>query len=67
MAHSNQIREFVLNQSGVQLLDVYTGSAGVLTGSARAAQEVKEREQARERQLQIERKRRILERSPSRR
>jgi circadian clock protein KaiC len=43
MAHSNQIREFVLGRHGIDLLDVYLGPAGVLTGSARVAQEAKER------------------------
>ncbi len=45
MSHSNQVREFVLSKRGVQLLDVYLGPAGVLTGSARLAQEAKERAQ----------------------
>ena len=48
MAHSNQIREFVLTDHGVQLLDVYTGPSGLLTGSARVAAEAKEREDAAE-------------------
>jgi circadian clock protein KaiC len=39
MAHSNQVREFVLSDAGVRLLDVYAGPDGVLTGSARAAQD----------------------------
>jgi len=39
MAHSNQVREFVLSGDGVELLDVYVGNEGVLTGSARLAQE----------------------------
>lgn len=34
MAHSNQIREFVLTNRGVELRDVYAGPAGVLTGSS---------------------------------
>jgi circadian clock protein KaiC len=42
-AHSNQIREFVISSHGLDLLDVYTGAEGVLTGSARIAQEQKER------------------------
>jgi circadian clock protein KaiC len=46
MAHSNQIREFVLGRRGVQLLDVYLGPAGMLTGSARVIQETKDRAQA---------------------
>ena len=46
MAHSNQIREFLLTSRGVQLREVYVGPGGVLTGSARVAQE--EEEQRRE-------------------
>jgi len=42
MKHSNQIREFLLTDQGVDLLDVYVGPEGVLTGSARLAQEAKE-------------------------
>ena len=34
MAHSNQIREFVFTDHGIELVDVYLGSAGVLTGTA---------------------------------
>src|SRR6266404_1425366 len=49
MAHSNQIREFVLTNKGIRLLKVYLGSEGVLTGSARVAQEAKEEEAAMER------------------
>ena len=43
MNHSNQIREFVLSDSGIQLADVYLGPDGMLTGSARVAQEARER------------------------
>ena len=42
MAHSNQIREFRLTSHGIELLDVYVGSEGVLTGSARLSQETKD-------------------------
>ncbi|MHB0969804.1 MAG: circadian clock protein KaiC [Thermoanaerobaculia bacterium] len=42
MAHSNQLREFVLTNNGVDLLDVYIGEGMVLTGSARIAQENRE-------------------------
>jgi circadian clock protein KaiC len=45
MAHSNQIREFLLTSEGVELADVYVGPQGVLTGSARQAQEAKEARQ----------------------
>ena len=43
MAHSNQVREFVLSEKGIQLIDVYTGGGSVLTGSARLAQLERER------------------------
>jgi circadian clock protein KaiC len=60
-AHSNQIREFVLNQSGIEIKDVYVGAEGVLTGSARLAQEARERASALARRQDIERKERELE------
>ena len=41
MAHSSQVREFILTKHGIELCDVYVGSEGVLTGSARVAQEAK--------------------------
>lgn len=44
MSHSNQIREFLLTDHGIDLLDVYIGASGVLTGSARLAQESMEKE-----------------------
>ena len=43
MAHSKQIREFMLTDHGVQLRDVYVGQAGVLTGTARSNQEAAEK------------------------
>ena len=42
MAHSNQIREFLLTNNGIVLQDVYVGMEGVLTGSSRVAQEAKD-------------------------
>jgi circadian clock protein KaiC len=62
MAHSNQIREFLLTDHGVELKDVYVGPDGVLTGSLRLAQEARERAAARGRQEEIERRQRDLER-----
>ncbi|RPJ10438.1 MAG: KaiC 1, partial [Deltaproteobacteria bacterium] len=43
MAHSNQIREFLLTDKGINLLNVYVGPSGVLTGSARLAREAQEK------------------------
>ena len=62
MAHSNQIREFVITPRGVELKDVYVGPDGVLTGSLRLAHEARERLAATSRQQQIERRKRELER-----
>lgn len=42
MPHSNQVREFIITSQGVSLVDVYIGPEGVLTGSARLAQQGKE-------------------------
>jgi circadian clock protein KaiC len=42
MEHSNQIREFRLTDQGIELLDVYVGPGGVLTGSARLSQEAED-------------------------
>ncbi|MBS1502011.1 MAG: circadian clock protein KaiC [Bacteroidetes bacterium] len=43
MKHSNQVREFVIKDSGLDLVDVYLGPQGVLTGSAREAQQITEK------------------------
>jgi circadian clock protein KaiC len=62
MAHSNQIREFLLTDHGVVLRDVYVGPEGVLTGSMRTAQEAREQATALGRQQQIGRRQRDLDR-----
>lgn len=46
MAHSNQVREFLLTDDGIQLQDVYVGPGEVLTGSARVAQEARDQAEA---------------------
>jgi circadian clock protein KaiC len=61
MAHSNQIREFLLTDEGIELVDVYVGPGGVLTGTARQALETQERAAAAKRQTEAERKRRRLD------
>ena len=68
MAHSNQIREFKLSDNGIELLDVYVGQGGVLTGSARLAQEAKDRaeqvmrhQEIKSKQFRLERKRVAME------
>ena len=62
MAHSNQIREFLITSQGIELADVYVGPQGVLTGSARQAQEAKERSDGIARQEDLEQRRITLER-----
>lgn len=68
MAHSNQIREFRLTNQGIELLDVYVGSEGVLTGSARLSQETKDdaeqllrQQEIGSKQFGLERKREAME------
>ena len=55
MAHSNQIREFLLTDHGVELRDVYVGAGGVLTGSARLTQEAQDQALQMLRKQEIER------------
>jgi circadian clock protein KaiC len=62
MAHSNQIREFLLTGQGIELADVYVGPQGVLTGSARQAQEAKELSDGAAKQEVLEERRVSLER-----
>jgi circadian clock protein KaiC len=68
IAHSNQLREFLLTSKGIQLLDLYKGTEGVLFGSARVAQENREaarrvfrNEEIERRQRELDRKKRIME------
>ncbi len=69
MAHSNQIREFLISDRGIDLVDAYIGASGVLTGSARAAQGALEKaavltsqQEAARRKRELERKREAIER-----
>jgi len=72
MAHSNQIREFLISNHGIDIVDAYIGSSGVLTGSARAAQEALEnaatltgQQEAARLKREVERKRMAIERQIS--
>jgi circadian clock protein KaiC len=62
IGHSNQVREFILSDRGIDLRDVYVGPGGVLTGAARVAQEAREMTEATERRQEVERKQREIER-----
>jgi circadian clock protein KaiC len=61
MDHSHQIREFLLTDKGVELIDVYVGSGEVLTGSARFAREAQDKAEALARMQEIDRKKIELE------
>jgi len=68
MSHSNQIREFKLTNSGIELVDVYVGDDGVLTGSARLSREMEDdaekllrQQEIGSKQFSLERKREAME------
>jgi circadian clock protein KaiC len=68
MNHSNQVREFVITSNGLNLVDVYLGPDGVLVGSARESQqltaiagEVLHTHAVNRKDLEIQRKRKVLE------
>jgi circadian clock protein KaiC len=62
-AHSNQVREFVLTDHGIELVDVYIGAAGVLAGSARVTQQAVARDDELRIAEELARRRRELHRS----
>ena len=68
MAHSNQVREFVITSHGIRLVEAYLGEGGVLTGSARLSQQNREeaerqrtKEELARKQLAMEHRRKALE------
>jgi circadian clock protein KaiC len=69
MAHSNQIREFLISKNGIDLVDAYVGTNGVLCGSARVRQNSIEKaailatqQEAARRKREMEHKREAIER-----
>ncbi|MGJ4911920.1 hypothetical protein [Bradyrhizobium sp. HKCCYLS2033] len=62
MAHSNQVREFLMSSDGISLREVYVGPDGVLTGSSRVAQEARDRAERLLRMQDLERHARESER-----
>jgi circadian clock protein KaiC len=62
MAHSNQVREFLITSKGLKLVDVYLGANGVLTGSMRLSQEMRERAEQSVEAEEMALKRRALDR-----
>jgi circadian clock protein KaiC len=59
-SHSNQVREYRMTGSGIVLVDPYAGPAGVLTGAARIAQEMRDQAEAERRRLEVARRQRML-------
>jgi circadian clock protein KaiC len=62
MAHSNQVREFLISNRGIDLVDAYIGPSGVLTGASRVAQAVREKAEALANQQEVDHRKRDLER-----
>jgi circadian clock protein KaiC len=62
MAHSNQLREFVITAKGIKLIPPYIGPGGALTGTARINQEAKEKSAALQRDFEVSRKQREVSR-----
>jgi circadian clock protein KaiC len=62
MAHSNQSREFLISDRGIDLVDAYIGPGGVLTGAARAAQTARDKAEALASQQETARRQRELDR-----
>jgi circadian clock protein KaiC len=54
MSHSNQVRELLLSEAGIQIADVYSGPGGVLMGTARREQELHDQLVAQDRAEQAE-------------
>ncbi len=68
IGHSNQVREFVIGNNGIELMDVEVGPTGILTGTARRAHavnrkvsELRLKSEMDRKDRDIERKRRVLE------
>ncbi|MDM8554732.1 circadian clock protein KaiC [Desulfococcaceae bacterium HSG7] len=65
-AHSNQLREFLITDAGVDFLDIFVGEGGVLTGAARQEQEAAEEAGALIRKQQIAQKEALLKKQQER-
>jgi circadian clock protein KaiC len=61
MAHSNQLREFIMTDRGIRLIPAYLGPGGVVTGSSRVALEAKEKLEALQQQQAAQRKKQQIE------
>jgi circadian clock protein KaiC len=68
MGHSNEVKEFLVTDNGIQLLNMEIGPEGILTGKARdkyrltrSLQEIKAQKELARREREISRKKKILE------
>jgi circadian clock protein KaiC len=61
MRHSNQVREFVMSETGIRLIPPYLGEGKALTGSARIVEEARLRREEVERHAAIQRARAQIE------
>ena len=62
MSHSNQVREFIVTDHGLALLDIVIGPAGIVTGASRLTEQLREQAQTLAQQQETERRDRELER-----
>lgn len=68
MGHSNQVREFIITDNGIELLDIELGPNGILTGAARKSNELNKKtsqlklqNELDRRDREVSRKRKVLE------
>jgi circadian clock protein KaiC len=62
MSHSNQVREFVITDKGIDLVEVYSGPGGAVIGSARLHQMASDQSARQARQQEADGRRRALAR-----
>jgi circadian clock protein KaiC len=62
MSHSNQAREFLITDKGIDLVDAYFGPTGVLTGAARIGQVARDRAAALRIELELNSRKNALQR-----
>ena len=62
MSHSNQLREYRITDTGIQLVEPYIGADGVLTGTARISQAAREQAAVKRRHHEAEQRRRDIAR-----
>jgi len=61
LAHSNEVREFVMTSKGIKLIPPYLGETGALTGSARKNEEAKARRAELQRNAEMSRAQQLLQ------